>query len=266
MAARAAYFDGASELDIHLSYLAASRQTDADLPYPNIVAQNEHAGVLHYQHRDPQPPSRRRSFLIDAGGRHLGYASDITRTYSAAPDAFAELIDALDEKQRALIADIRPGISYVEMHERMSLSIGDLLARFGLVRCDAHTAFETGITDVFFAHGLGHLLGLQTHDVGGCLASADGRASPPPKRYPALRLTRTIESGYVFTIEPGIYFIPQLLDAARQGRHGQEIVWTAVESFLPYGGVRIEDNVLVTEDGFENLTRPVFRRLEQASA
>ena len=264
LAARDAYFDGASELDIHLAYLNASRQTDADLPYPNIVAQNDHAGVLHYQHRNPRPPSRRRSFLIDAGGRHLGYASDITRTYSAEQDAFAELIEALDETQRALIADIRPGLSYVDLHERMHRRIGELLARFGLVRCNADTAFDAGITDVFFPHGLGHLLGLQTHDVGGWLAAPDGRVSPPPKRYPALRLTRTVEARQVFTIEPGIYFIPQLLTAARK-RNRQEIAWSRVESFLPYGGVRIEDNVLVTEDGVENLTRPVFRRLEQTA-
>ena len=264
MAARDAYFDGASELDIHLAYLNASRQTDADLPYPNIVAQNDHAGVLHYQHRNPSPPSRRRSFLIDAGGRHLGYASDITRTYSAEQDAFAELIEALDETQRGLIAEIRPGLSYVDLHERMHRRIGELLARFGLVRCNADTAFDAGITDVFFPHGLGHLLGLQTHDVGGWLAAPDGRVSPPPKRYPALRLTRPVEARQVFTIEPGIYFIPQLLTAARK-QNGREVAWARVEALLPYGGVRIEDNVLVTEDGVENLTRPVFRRLEQTA-
>ena len=263
LAARAAYFDGASELDIHLSYLRASRQTDVDLPYPNIVAQNDHAGVLHYQHRNPRPPSQRRSFLIDAGGRHLGYASDITRTYSAEPDAFAELVDAVDEKQRALIADIRPGVSYVDLHESMHRSIGELLARFGLVRCGADAAFDAGITDVFFPHGLGHLLGLQTHDVGGWIAASDGQVSPPPQRYPALRLTRPVESRQVFTIEPGIYFIPQLLSAARE-RYGREVAWSRIESFLPYGGVRIEDNVLVTANGVENLTRPAFRRFERA--
>ena len=69
----------------------------------------------------------------------------------------------------------------------------------------------------------------------------------------------------MFTIEPGIYFIPQLLTAAAEGRHAREVVWPRVESFLPCGGIRIEDNVLVTEDGFQNLTRPAFRRLDQAS-
>ena len=266
LAARDAYFGGASELDIHLAYLRASRQTDAELPYPNIIAQNGHAGVLHYQHRDPSPPSTRRSFLIDAGGRHLGYASDITRTYSAGQDLFAEMIDALDEKQRALVADIRPGLSYVDLHERMHRTIGEVLAGFGLVRCDAGAAFETGITDVFFPHGLGHLLGLQTHDVGGWLTAPDGSVSPPPERYPALRLTRRLEARQVFTIEPGIYFIPQLLDQAAHGPHSNELVWSRIESLVPCGGIRIEDNVLVNREGAENLTRPAFRRLEHDSA
>ncbi len=266
LAARDAFFDAASELDIHFAYLNASRQTDAELPYPNIIAQNDHAAVLHYQHRDPHPPSKRRSFLIDAGGRHLGYASDITRTYSAEQDAFAELIDALDQKQRALIDGIRPGISYVDLHERMSRSIGELLARFGLVRCEADTAFEAGITDVFFPHGLGHLLGLQTHDVGGWLAAPDGRVSPPPGRYPALRLTRRVEARQVFTIEPGIYFIPQLLERAAKAPYANEIAWPRVESFLACGGIRVEDDVLVTDDGCDNLTRPAFQRLDTTPA
>ena len=193
------------------------------------------------------------------------------RPTSRAPTApggtrFAELIDALDEKQCAFIADIRPGVSYVDLHERMHRIVGELLARFGLVRCRADAAFETGITDVFFPHGLGHLLGLQTHDVGGWLTAPDGSVSPPPERYPALRLTRPIEARQVFTIEPGIYFIPQLLDQAGDAPHASEIVWPRVESLMPCGGVRIEDNVLVTRDGAENLTRPAFRRLEDAAA
>ena len=93
--ARAAYEAGASEYAIHQAYLLASQQTESALPYSNIVAQNEHAGVLHYQHYDREPPRRRASFLIDAGGRFRGYASDITRTYAAAERSdFAALIAA----------------------------------------------------------------------------------------------------------------------------------------------------------------------------
>ena len=266
LAARDAYLDGASELDIHLAFLRASRQHEAELPYPSIVAQNTHAGTLHYQLYDTVPPSVRRSFLIDAGGRHLGYASDITRTYSAKRDGFAELVDALDAAQQALICEVRPGVSYVDLHDRMHREVGRLLHAFGFVSCSPEAAFEAGITDAFFPHGLGHLLGLQTHDVGGHLADARGTVAPPPERYPTLRLTRTVEAGHVFTVEPGLYFIPLLLDALRDdAKAAAEVVWPKVEAFLPYGGVRIEDNVVVMADGTENLTRDAFARLGAAT-
>ena len=261
LAAQAAFGEGASELDVLLAFLGTSRQAEADQPYPGIVAQNEHAGVLHYQHYDRAPPGRRRSLLIDAGCQHFGYASDITRTCSAVEDEFAQLIAALDERQRALIGEIRPGVSYVDLHERMHRHVGDLLHGFGLVSCTGEAAFERGITDAFLPHGLGHLIGLQTHDVGGWMAAPDGRSAPPPERYPTLRLTRTAEAGHAFTVEPGIYFIPLLLNALRETPAGRDVVWPKVEAFLPCGGIRIEDNVAVTADGVENLTRDAFAQL-----
>jgi Xaa-Pro dipeptidase len=263
-AAHAAFTDGASEYDMHQAYLAASKQTEAELPYSSIVALNEHAGTLHYQHYDREPPARRDSFLIDAGGRFRGYASDITRTYAAdARGDFAALIAALDARQRALIAAIRPGVNFVDLHESMHRTIGELLADFGLVKCSAAEAFETGITDAFLPHGLGHLIGLQTHDVAGHMVSPDGGTRAPPARYPALRLTREIGVDQVFTIEPGLYFIPMLLAELRAGPLSKRVAWTALEAFLPCGGIRIEDNVLVQRDGVVNLTRDAFAAAER---
>jgi Xaa-Pro dipeptidase len=259
VAAREAFVASGSEFQIQSQYLNASLQTATDLPYANIVALNEHAAVLHYQHYDRSAPDSLKSFLIDAGARHLGYAADITRTYSAdASDRFGELIEALDEQQQALVATIRPGIDYLELHIDMHRRLGNLLADFKLVKCSGDDAFESGITRSFLPHGLGHLLGLQTHDVAGQQRSADGGQQPPPEEYAALRLTRRCESSMVFTIEPGLYFIPMLLDALRRGPLANEILWPAVEALLPFGGIRIEDNVLVTEEGHHNLTRMAF--------
>ena len=259
LAAREAFKSGASELGILRAFLAASGQTEAGLPYPCIVAQNEHAAVLHYQHYDSAPPSPRRSFLIDAGARKRGYASDITRTYTANDgDVFGELVDALDAAQRALIGTIRPGMDYLDLHIDMHRRLCDLLAEFNLVRCTAEAAFELGLSRTFLPHGLGHLLGLQVHDVAGNQVSADGELSPPPPEYAALRLTRQVQPRMVFTIEPGFYLIPMLLDELRASDCAAEINWPAVESLLPCGGVRIEDNILVTETGTRNLTREAF--------
>ncbi len=261
LAARDAFYDGGSEFDIHMAYLKASAQQESKLPYPSIIALNEHAGILHYQHYDRAPPPVPHSFLIDAGGRSGGYHSDITRTYSATPgDRFDELVQALDAKQLALIEEVRPGLSYLHLHERMHLEVGDLLARFDLVRCSAEAAFEQKITDAFFPHGLGHLLGLQTHDVGGALRNAEGERDDPPERFPTLRYTRAIAEGHVFTVEPGMYFIPMLLDKLAASDAGRDVDWPKVDALRPCGGIRIEDNVVVTATGAENLTRPAFAR------
>jgi len=259
LAAYAAYCSGASEYTIHQTYLTASRQNESELPYANIVAQNEHAGVLHYQHHDREPPAQRASFLIDAGGRSHGYASDITRTYAADEhDEFAALIAGLDLRQRALIDTIRPGINYLELHERMHRAIGDLLAEADLVTCSGADAFAMQITDAFIPHGLGHLLGLQTHDVAGHMVSPDGGIRPPPDRYSALRLTRDVAVDQVFTIEPGLYFIPILLDELRVKPAGKWVNWSVVARYMRYGGIRIEDNIHVTAIGNVNLTRDAF--------
>ncbi|MDE0178378.1 MAG: Xaa-Pro dipeptidase, partial [Gammaproteobacteria bacterium] len=212
IAARDTFRDGGSEFDIHMAYLGASRQQESKLPYPNIIALNEHAGVLHYQHYDRTRPDPTRSFLIDAGGRSGGYHSDITRTYSASPgDEFDDLIEALDAKQRDTVAQVEPGRSFVDLQVRMHREVADLLVSFDILRCSAESAYERSVTDLFFPHGLGHLLGLQTHDVGGHFANEDGELAEPPERFPKLRFTRAVEPGYVFTVEPGIYFIPSLL-------------------------------------------------------
>lgn len=265
-AARKAFATGAAEFEIQLRYLEASRQTQADVPYSNIIALNEHASVLHYQHYDRDPPTARRSFLIDAGARHLCYASDITRTYAAdagepGSETFAALIAGLDAAQLELIASIETGQNYLDLHEDMHRRLGRLLAESKLVHCSSEAAFDLGITRSFLPHGLGHLLGLQTHDVGGHQTSPAGGQNPPPEQYSTLRLTRPVETNQVFTIEPGLYFIPQLLRSLREGDHTRQVNWTIVEELMPFGGIRIEDNVLVTDAGTENLTREAFARL-----
>jgi Xaa-Pro dipeptidase len=257
-----AFHAGASEFDINLAYLAASRQSAADLPYSNIVALNDHAGVLHYQFYDREPPAKRLSFLIDAGASWRGYAADVTRTFAASPGLFADLIEALDAEQRDLIASIKPGVQYLDLHADMHRRIAELLARFDLVTCSAEAACQQGITRAFLPHGLGHLLGLQTHDVAGQQSSPDGGHNPPPDNHAALRLTRAVGEDMAFTIEPGMYFIPLLLDALRGTPPGADIVWSAVDPLIPFGGIRIEDNVVVTASGVINLTRDAFAAVD----
>ena len=257
LAAYECFRSGASEFAIHLAYQERTQHVHHDLPYPNIVALNEHSSTLHYQHYDRDPPTKQLSFLIDAGAKYKCYHSDITRTYSAnLNDQFASLISSVDEAQQSLIAKLPVLTDFVEFHECAHRAMADVLVSQGIVRCSAAAAVEQHITDVFYPHGTGHLLGLQTHDVGGHIVDTDGTEGKPPTRFPSLRLIRQIDENLVFTVEPGIYFIPVLLN---QVRGHKDINWSLVEQLIPYGGVRIEDNVLVETDGVRNFTRAEFK-------
>ncbi|HEX6929315.1 MAG TPA: M24 family metallopeptidase, partial [Gammaproteobacteria bacterium] len=114
------------------------------------------------------------------------------------------------------------------------------------------------VTRAFYPHGVGHYLGAQVHDVGGKIADAKGKAIPQPEDQPFLRLLREMDVDQVFTVEPGLYFIDSLLNGLRGSAAEKSVNWKRVDDFRPYGGIRIEDNVRVTKDGHENLTRPAF--------
>jgi len=263
-AVASAFADGASEFEMLLAFQSAARQTAAELPYPAIIAGDRNAATLHYQHyrRDAAPA---RSLLVDAGCQSLGYASDITRGYARpAEPEFARLIAGLERLQQALCKRVAPGLPFARLHHAAHVLLGQLLEREGLVRAPAEAIVATGVTRLFFPHGLGHLLGLQVHDVGGQLASADGRRLKPPEVYPKLRLLRELAPGFVLTIEPGLYFIDSLLRELRRHELGPRVDWSRIERLRDCGGIRIEDNLLVTGDGAINLTREAFAAADEA--
>jgi len=261
-AAERAFRDGAAEYDIHLDYLRASSQTEEELPYHNIVALNDHASVLHYINHDREPvdPARRHSFLIDAGASVNGYAADVTRTYAYDDGGeFHSLIAAMDDAQQSLCAAVKPGVPYPEIHLLAHRRVAEVLVGFKFVKgIDADGAVETHLSSTFLPHGVGHYLGLQVHDIGGHMSDAHGNTVTPPKEHPFLRLTRPIEPRNVFTIEPGFYFIDTLLADLRKSENAKYVDWTRVDGYRKYGGVRIEDDLAVTETGARNLTREAF--------
>jgi len=260
-AASEAFEAGGSEYEIHLAYLAGSGHTESELPYANIVALNEGGAVLHYTELGRDRPIERRSLLIDAGAQFRGYASDITRTYAAEPGPFADLVADMNMTEQALCAMVKPGVNYPDIHNAAHRMIGQLLVEHRLVRCSVDAAVESQVTSVFFPHGIGHLLGLQVHDIGGHQSSELGATQAPPEGHRYLRLTRRLEPGMVVTIEPGLYFIPLLLNEARQDERRAMIDWARVETLMPFGGVRIEDDVVASLDGPENLSRDAFATL-----
>jgi Xaa-Pro dipeptidase len=262
-AAERTFRAGASEFGIHLAYCQAVRQDACELPYGNIVALNEHGAVLHYTELDRLPPSDIRSFLIDAGASHGGYACDITRTYAKDTSGeFQALIDAVDAAQQKMCDQVRAGTDYKQIHIDGHLALAGILRDAGVLDVSPETALETGLSATFFPHGMGHGIGLQVHDVGGFAASDSGGTIDKPEGHPYLRLTRVLEPGMVVTIEPGVYFIDLLLDKVKQGEHAGAVNWDKVEAFRPYGGVRIEDDVVCTDADPINLTREGFAALD----
>lgn len=258
-AAERAFRAGASEFGIHLAYCQAAGQDAAELPYGNIVALNEHGAVLHYTELDRVAPRPVRSFLIDAGASHAGYACDITRTHAAvADDDFQAMIDAVDAAQLRMCAQVRAGIDYRQLHLDAHLSLANILRDFGLVAVSPEVAVETGVSAAFFPHGIGHGIGLQVHEVAGFAASDAGGTIPKPDGHPYLRLTRELQPGMAVTIEPGLYFIDMLLDELRDKGLGASVNWDRVDRFRPFGGIRIEDDVVCTDGDPINLTREGF--------
>ena len=254
-AVRRAFAEGdRAELDLHLLYLGATRQDDQETPYKGIVALGRSASILHHV-AYAKDSARAESCLLDAGATYLGYCSDITRTWvkprGQAASAFAELLAAMEAMQKRLCARITSGAPYEELHDESHRQVSAILKEAGIAKGSVEEIDARGVSRVFYPHGLGHSLGLQTHDVGCAVVT------PKPEN-PFLRNTSRIEEGQVFTIEPGLYFIDGLLAGLRGRPEGKLVDWNIVEALAPLGGIRIEDDLLVTESGARNLTREVL--------
>jgi Xaa-Pro dipeptidase len=136
--------------------------------------------------------------------------------------------------------------------------IAGYLSRHGFATGSADALIDEGVTAAFFPHGLGHLLGLQVHDVGGFMADDSGGIIDRPSGHPYLRLTRLLQADMVLTIEPGIYVIDMLLENLKGTPAHAMVNPDRVDMLRPYGGIRIEDDVRVMDGGCENLTRDAF--------
>jgi Xaa-Pro dipeptidase len=255
-AVRAAFAGGeTNELRLHLVYLQETQQDDPETPYKNIVASGKNAATLHHvTYR--KDASGAPSLLLDAGATCFGYCSDITRTWvrarGAASETFRALVLAVEAMQKRLCDAIRQGDKYEALHDLSHRQTSAILRELGIVRDLSDEAIDAqGISRAFYPHGLGHSLGLQTHDVGCAVMK-------PRADNPFLRNTSIIERDQVFTIEPGVYFIDSLLEPLRRGELARHIDWGLVDALAPHGGVRIEDDVLVDGVGIRNFTREVL--------
>jgi Xaa-Pro aminopeptidase len=258
---------GMTERDLQVELEAEFfRQGSERTAYGSIVGSGPNAAILHIA------PSLRALkhgdlVLVDAAAEFDGYAADITRTFPVAP-AFSspqrDLYQLVLEVQEAAIADVKPGVEYKDLHLAASTQIAQGLVDLGILRGNAASLVERDVHALFFPHGLGHMLGLSTHDAGGCLA---GRT--PSERFGLkwLRADLPLQENYVVTIEPGIYFIPALLDdPERRAAFADAVDWQRVDALRGFGGIRIEDDVLVTPAGSEVLSAAIPKSVEDIEA
>ena len=252
---------GATERSLEIELEAAFFRAGASATgYHTIVGTGPNAGVLHF------PPSaraaRRGEFvLIDAGAAVDRYVCDVTRTYVAGePTPFQrDLHQVVVAAEERAIARCQPGAEWRDIHRATAVDLVGGLVAMGVMRGDPETLVARTAHMLFFPHGLGHLVGLGVRDASG-MAPGRTRSTDPALRN--LRTDLSLEPGYVITVEPGLYFIPPLLcDAGRREKFRDAVNWDLVDKHLETGGVRIEDNVLITADGHEVLTAAIPKTL-----
>jgi Xaa-Pro aminopeptidase len=237
------------------------RNGSARTAYGSIVGGGPNGAVLHFAPTS-RPFADGEIILMDAAAEHDGYAADVTRTWPVGP-RFAgiqrDLYQLVLGVQERAIAGVRPEKEYRELHLEACEAIAAGLVDLGILRGQPPDLVERDAHALFFVHGLGHMLGLATHDAGGCLA---GRPKSDRFGLKWLRADLPLQENYVVTIEPGIYFIRALLeDPERRANYRDAVNWELVDRLASFGGIRIEDDVRVTATGPEVLSAAIPKQI-----
>ena len=246
-----------TEREVQIELEAGFFRNGADfLAFETIVGGGPNSAVLHFAPTS-RPFGDGELVLIDAGAEYRGYCSDITRTYPASGRFTAEQQELYAIVQAAsgrATTCCTSGTEWRDVHRAAALVIAEGLVGFGLLRGEPESLVEQGAHSLFFPHGVGHMVGLGIRDAGEVLRGRE----PAADDFPRLRMDLPLLPRHVVTVEPGIYFVPALLhDPEFRERHRNAVDWERAERMLGFGGIRIENNVLITESAFEVLTEDV---------
>jgi len=234
--------------------------------FPTILTKN---GQILHNHSHGNLLKKGDLLVVDAGAESpLHYAADITRTIPVGGTFTAKQKDVYEivlAAQESAIKAIRPGLKYREIHLATARVIATGLKGLGLMKGDIEEAVLQGAHALFFPHGLGHMMGLDVHDMEDLGENHVGyddtvqRSKQFGLAY--LRMAKDLKPGHVLTVEPGIYFIPALIDKwKKEGKFADFIAYDKVAAYRDFGGIRIEDDVLVTKDGRKVLGRPIPKK------
>ncbi|KAH6668732.1 putative Xaa-Pro aminopeptidase pepP [Halenospora varia] len=223
--------------------------------YHSIVASGTAAATLHYV-KNYEPLAGKLNLLLDAGGEFNCYAADITRTFPIngkfSPESRA-VYDIVLQMQHVCTNMLKAGAVWDTIHLTAHEIAIEGLLKLGILQGDKEDILKTRTSVAFFPHGLGHYLGMDTHDTGGHPNYED-----KDSMFRYLRVRGQVPAGSVITVEPGIYFCRFIIEPyLRDPVHAQYINFEVLNKYWEVGGVRIEDNILVTESGYENLTTAV---------
>ncbi|MCL7986734.1 aminopeptidase P family protein [Sphingobacterium sp. lm-10] len=264
---------GMKESELVHAIQAFAGNRDCSLAYPPIIT--VHGQILHNQVRS-NPLKNGDMVLVDAGAETaMGYAGDLTRTFPVAA--------TFDSQQRAMyqiVLDaitgasemLRPGVSFKSIHLHAAKILVEGLKGLGLMKGDPEEAVQSHAHTLFFQCGLGHLMGLDVHDMEDLGEQYVGYTTDDPKDtqtfgLKSLRLGKPLEAGFVLTVEPGIYIIQDLIDHCKaSNRHSDFVNYTELEKFRNFGGIRLEDNFLITPEGHQLLGPDLIKTIDDVES
>jgi len=259
---------GAYEYQVAGIFEGAVLSKNSRLAYPIICSVK---GEILHNHYYGHELKKGELLLMDAGAESPGrYANDISRTYPVGGKFSAqqkEIYQIVLKSQLEAIQAIKPGKPFADVHMTAARIIATGLKEMGLMKGDTDEAVKNGAHALFFPHGIGHMIGLDVHDmedVGEEYVGYDQEFKRSEQFGTAyLRLGRRLQEGFAVTIEPGIYFIGPLIDKWRnEGRYRDFISYDAVDKFRGFGGIRVEDNFLVTAKGSRLIGKPIAKEVD----
>lgn len=252
---------GVSEKEIQIAYESFIFRNGAHtVPYETIIGSGTNAAILHALPTG-KVIKENEFVLIDAGADVFDYCVDITRVFPSSQKMSSQhkdLYQLVLSVQNECMDISRPGVHWGDVHIKAAVMLTQGLYDLGILKGNISQLIEKEVISVFLPHGLGHLVGLRVRDTG-------QEENLEPKFYfgSRLRVDILLEAGHLITVEPGLYFIKTLLNNLEtQNKFKEDICWKVLEKWKHIGGVRIEDNILITETGNENLTSCVPKLLE----
>lgn len=262
---------GMKEYEVAGAIEAIAFAAGGNLSFPTIATIN---GQTLHNHYHGNTANSGRLFLLDAGAEtEMGYAGDMSSTFPVDRKFTSrqrEVYEIQNAMHHAAVAALRPGITYMEVYELSAKKMVEGLKELGLMKGDVESAVREGAHAMFYPHGLGHMMGLDVHDMenfGEVWVGYNGQPKSTQFGRKSLRLGRTLETGFVLTVEPGVYFIPELMDKWRAEKRFMEYLnYDAMEKYKDFGGIRNEEDYLITADGARRLGKYIPVKPDEVEA